>query len=256
MSKLDDVQSFIDLSRHVTEPSQLHWLMQDITREMKFDHFALVHHVDLRPNGTMANHVLTEDYVALSDYPQAWMDQYINDDIVSDDPVLLAAQRTNVGFGWDQLGDFITITASHRQLIERTRKAGIADGFTVPANVPGELNGSCNFAVSPAHAAPRQNYTMAQLVGSFAFQAARTLVARMRNIPDQKPVKLAHRELECIVLVARGKSDWEIGRILGLSEATVTTYVKRARERYGVSSRIQVVLRALYEGTIPFSELF
>jgi len=256
MTKLHDVQTFIDLSRNVTEPNQLHWLMQDITREMRFDYFALVHHVDLRPVGTLSKHVVTEDYIALSDYPQAWMDQYINDDIVSDDPVLLAAQRTNVGFGWDQIGNYITITSAHRQLIDKTRKAGIVDGFTVPANVPGELNGSCNFAVGPQRNAPQENYNMAQLVGSFAFQAARSLVAMMRNIPDQAPVKLAHRELECIVLVARGKSDWEIGRILGISETTVTTYVKRARERYGVSSRIQVVLRALYEGLIPFSELF
>lgn len=256
MSKLDDVQSFIDLSRNVTDSNQLYLLMQGIAREMKFDHFALVHHVDLRPMGTITRPIVTQDFVALSDYPQAWMDQYINDDIVSDDPVLLAAQRTNVGFGWDQIGEFITITPAHRNLVEKTRKAGIVDGFTVPANVPGELNGSCNFAMGPGRDAPVQNYKMAQLVGSFAFQAARNLVARMRDIPEQKPVKLSHRELECIVLVAHGKSDWEIGQILGLSESTVTTYIKRARERYGVSSRIQVVLRTLYEGMIPFSELF
>jgi LuxR family quorum-sensing system transcriptional regulator CciR len=96
---------------------------------------------------------------------------------------------------------------------------------------------------------------MAQLVGSFAFQAARTLVAKMRELPDRPPVKLTQRQLECIALVARGKSDWEIGKILGLSEATVTTYVKHARERYDVPTRIQVVLRALYEGSIPFSEI-
>ena len=256
MSKLHDVQAFIDHSRQVRVPGDLHRLMHDVTREMKFDHFALVHHVDLRPLGTLVDHVVTEDFVALSDYPQAWVDQYISDDIVSNDPVLLAAQRSAVGFGWDQIGELITITAAHRKVTERTREAGILDGFTVPANVPGELNGSCNFAVGPGHAVPRHNFTMAQLVGSFAFQAARTLVARMRAIPDQAPVKLAQRELECIVLVARGKTDWEIGRILGLSEATVTTYVKRARERYDVPTRIQAVLRALYDGAIPFSELF
>lgn len=256
MSKLRDVQTFIEQSRQVESPAVLHDLMQDISREMRFDHFALVHHVDLRPLGTLANHLVTEDFVALSDYPQVWVDQYINDDIVSNDPVLLAAQRSAVGFAWDQVGDFITITQAHRDITERTRQAGLTNGFTVPANVPGELNGSCNFAVGAGHDVPSENFPMAQLVGSFAFQAARTLVARMRDIPDRPPVRLAQRELECIVLVARGKSDWEIGRILGLSEATVATYVKRARERYDVPSRIQVVLRAVYEGSIPFSELF
>jgi LuxR family transcriptional regulator, quorum-sensing system regulator CciR len=59
-----------------------------------------------------------------------------------------------------------------------------------------------------------------------------------------------------VVLAARGKSDWEIARILGLSEATVSTYFKHVRERYHVSTRMQAVLRALYEGAIPFSEIF
>ena len=256
MSKLQDVQTFIDLSRGVRTPGDLHCLMQDITREMAFDHFALVHHVDLRPIGTLVDHVVTEDFVALSDYPQAWVDQYINDDIVSNDPVLLAAQRSAVGFGWDQVGDLITVTTAHRDLTERTRRAGIVDGFTVPANVPGEPNGSCNFAMGTGRAVRRGSFPMAQLVGAFAFQAARTLVTAMRRLPDQAPVKLTQRQLECIALVARGKSDWEIAKILGLSQSTVTTYIQTARERYDVSTRIQVVLRALYDGSLPFSEVF
>src|SRR5947209_2373454 len=136
MSKLRDVETFIERSRQVAAPSDLHELMQAITCEMQFDYFALVHHVDLRHLGTLVNHVVTDDFVALSTYPQAWVDQYISQDVVSNDPVLLASQRTNVGFGWEQIGEYITITAAHREITERTRKAGIMDGFTVPANVP------------------------------------------------------------------------------------------------------------------------
>jgi LuxR family quorum-sensing system transcriptional regulator CciR len=78
----------------------------------------------------------------------------------------------------------------------------------------------------------------------------------MRSLPQNATAHLTHRQLECIVLVARGKSDWEISKILGLSEHTVKDYIKEARERYDVPTRIQVVMRALYDGAIPFSELF
>ena len=256
MGRLNDVQTFIDRSRLTEKPAQLFGLLAAIAGEMQFDHFALVHHVDLRPRGTLHEHAISKDFIALSNYPQAWVDQYISDEIVSNDPVLLASQRTNVGFGWDQVPQMITVTAAHRDITERTRKAGICDGFTVPANIPGQLNGSCNFAVGPARGVPRQNFPMAQLIGSFAFEAANKLVARMRDGPADEPVRLTQRQLECIVLVARGKSDWEIGQILGLSPATVTAYMQDARERYDVPKRIQVVLRALYDGTVPFSELF
>ena len=169
--------------------------------------------------------------------------------------MLLASQRTNVGFCWDQLPELIALTPTHLQIIDRTRKAGLSAGFTVPANIPGELNGSCNFACGYGHEAPRANFAMAQLVGSFAFQAARGLVARMRGIPSSPPVRLTDRQLECIVLVGRGKTDWEIGKILGIAEETVKQHLADARLRYDVTKRVQVVIRALYDGMIPLSEL-
>jgi DNA-binding CsgD family transcriptional regulator len=48
------------------------------------------------------------------------------------------------------------------------------------------------------------------------------------------PASLCPRQVECIALVAQGKSDWEIGQILGLSRDTVHEYVESARRRYGV----------------------
>lgn len=255
MSSLEDVQGFIDQSRRVASPEELHALLQAITREMGFDHFALVHHVDLRPMGTLVDHLVTDDFVILSDYPQFWVDQYISDAIVTNDPVLIASQRMNVGFAWETVPDLIKLTPSQREVTERTHRAGLINGFTVPANVPGELNGSCNFAISTGHEMPRKNLPMAQLVGSFAFQSARELVARLRKMRDFEPPRLSQRQLECIILVARGKTDWEIGKILGISEETVKWHLKDARERYDVPKRVQVVLRALFDGQIPLTEL-
>lgn len=255
MSRISDVQRFIDESRKTNTPADLHRLMQSISQEMGFDHFALVHHVDLRPFGGVVDKMVTDDFVVLTDYPQFWVDQYVSDAIVTDDPVLIASQRMNIGFEWNTVPDLISLTSRQRAIIERTQQAGLINGFTVPANVPGELNGSCNFAVAVGHEVDRSNFHMAQLVGSFAFQAARDLVARVRNLEGFSPPKLTDRQLECIVLVARGKTDWEIGKILGISEETVKMHLRNAREAYGVSKRVQVVLRTLFNGQVPLTEL-
>ena len=255
MTQLSDVQVFIDRSREAKTSDELHGLLQEISREMGFDYFALLHHVDLRKYNPQNGRVITSEFIALSDYPQHWVDQYVSNEVVNLDPVLLASQRTNVGFGWDQIPGLISFTEAHRQIVEATRHAGIGDGFTVPANVPGELSGSCNFAVKTGGQAPRGNFSMAQLVGSFAFQAARNIVARSRGMLPFARVELTERQLECVVLVARGKSDWEIGKILNISEETVKQHIANARERYDVPKRMQVVLRALYDGLVPLSEL-
>ena len=93
---------------------------------------------------------------------------------------------------------------------------------------------------------------MAQLVGAFAYEAARRL-RRARGLPSS-PVPLTQRQIDCVLLVARGKSDWEISRILGIAEDTVTEHLDAARGRYGVSRRGQLVVRALYDGWFSLTD--
>ena len=52
-----------------------------------------------------------------------------------------------------------------------------------------------------------------------------------------------------------GKTDWEIGRILGIAEATAHEHIEAARRRYGVGKRTQLVIRALFDGQITFSDI-
>jgi len=59
-----------------------------------------------------------------------------------------------------------------------------------------------------------------------------------------------------VLWVARGKGDWEIGRILGVSEETVARHVKQACARYGVNKRTLLAIRTLFDGTLTFSDIF
>jgi len=55
--------------------------------------------------------------------------------------------------------------------------------------------------------------------------------------------------------VARGKSDWEISRILGIQHETVVRHLKLARERYGVPKRAMLAVHALFDGSISFTDV-
>jgi LuxR family quorum-sensing system transcriptional regulator CciR len=54
---------------------------------------------------------------------------------------------------------------------------------------------------------------------------------------------------------ARGKSDWEIARILGVGHETVIQHLKQARERYGVGKRTLLAVHALFDGTLAFVDV-
>jgi DNA-binding CsgD family transcriptional regulator len=78
----------------------------------------------------------------------------------------------------------------------------------------------------------------------------RTIETRARERGSLSP-----RERECLELVARGKSDWAIGRILRISQHTVHRHIESAKRRLGVSTRIQAIVYALYDRQISLVEL-
>jgi LuxR family quorum-sensing system transcriptional regulator CciR len=74
--------------------------------------------------------------------------------------------------------------------------------------------------------------------------------------PAAASAPLTERQRECLVWVARGKTDWEIARILGVAHHTVVMHLKHARERYGGSKRTSLVAQALYDTSISFPDIF
>jgi DNA-binding NarL/FixJ family response regulator len=64
---------------------------------------------------------------------------------------------------------------------------------------------------------------------------------------------LTEREIEVLDLLARGHSDADIGRRMGISARTVAFHVAEARERLGAATRIQAVLAAIRDGWLPLS---
>lgn len=255
MNDFSDVQLFVEKANCAADPQDLETLLADVTRDMGFDFYALIHHVDLSAYSADLQHMTDGGLLALTNYPESWVEAYLARNIVANDPVLLASQRTSVGFIWEDMGRLIKVTPVHRAITEDTRRAGLAQGFTVPAHIPGEAYGSCNFAVRTGRSLPVRNLPFAQLIGAFAFEAARKLLLRTQPTRRAPAGQLSDRQLQCLALVARGKTDWEIGKILGISEETVKRHLARSRAHYDVPKRIQVVTRAIFEGQLILSDV-
>ena len=67
--------------------------------------------------------------------------------------------------------------------------------------------------------------------------------------------QLTPRQLQCLVLVAQGRSDRQIGKTLRISEQTVHKHVEAAKKRYRVRTRIQLVVRALVARRITMAQI-
>lgn len=222
--------------------------MVNATQEMGFQNFALTHHVD-------GHTILGSSAIRLHNYPQAWVEHYDRQSLVFCDPVHRASHLTNLGFEWSRLGEMIAMTDWDREMLRLGREQGIADGFTVPANIPDEARGSVSFVVQTGHVLPLVMLYLAKTVGDYAFEAARRLLlARHRHTSVVLP-QLTDRQRDCVLWVARGKTDEEIAIILSISRNTVTEHIAQAYLRYGVNKRPLLVIRTVFDGTLTIPEI-
>lgn len=206
--------------------------------------FALTHHVDFA-NGT-------ERGIRLHNYPPSWEAWFDARKLGPKDPIHRASHATAAIFDWREIERLLALTPLDRRVLTQAAAHGIGHGLTVPAHVPGELRGSCSFATRQGEALADDVLPLAQIAGTFAFEAARRLVD---PAPTAGLAQLTSRQLECIVWVARGKTDWEISRILNVSSATVTEHLRNARDRCDAPTRARLAVRALVDGAISYADV-
>jgi LuxR family quorum sensing-dependent transcriptional regulator len=63
-------------------------------------------------------------------------------------------------------------------------------------------------------------------------------------------IPLSKREREALQWAAEGKTEWEIGAILGLSEHTAEKFIRSARAKLHAGNRTHAVARAIRLGLI------
>jgi len=98
-------------------------------------------------------------------------------------------------------------------------------------------------------------HTLAAGEALIAPAITKRLIERFASIsppPDRAAAfeELTPRELEVLVLIARGRSNREIAGELVLSEATVKTHVKRILAKLGVRDRVHAVVLAYECGLV------
>jgi LuxR family quorum-sensing system transcriptional regulator CciR len=250
MSAFGDVDDFVKSAKGLSRMDELASLLADAVETLGFDYVALMHHVTTPERARWAVQVI--------DYPDAWRALIRQRGYLAEDPVLTHCQSSAAAFLWSELPSRFAMSRRQHEILQSAMACGLAEGFTVPLNIPGEFIGSCSFGLAPGREAPRRALPAAQYVGCFAFEAARR-IQRTDALLDAEHGAAGHRltprQFDCVVLVAQGKSDWDIAQLLGLAADTVHEHIEAAKRRYGVATRTQLVVRTLFDSQITFADI-
>lgn len=240
---METVAAFAMRLREVATVSEVDDILSEACDGLGFAYHALVHHGDL------ANPPAR--FLFLQNYPAGWVETYTRKHLYRDDPAQRLAGIRPGSFAWEELPRLAPLSSRERGVLKACHEAGLGEGFTVPLHAYGARAASCSFATEPGVALPREKLLAAELIAHVAFSVLFDMCHSPKGRP---PIGLAPRERECLALAAQGKTDWEIGVIIGLAEETVTGYLKSARRRFGVATRTQLVVAALAHGLLGWDE--
>lgn len=235
----------IDGLRGVTDLQGLTSIMEGVAAEIGCRFWALVHHDDLA--------VPRPGLVNLKNYPEQVVRRLADNHRFRRDPVLRGCIFADSAFVWSDLPSIISFDRTDNAAFQFGAQWGLNEGISVPSVLLGDRLGSCTFAGMKRPETARNLLGFVQMVGIFAFQAAR----RLNGIPGQpkRLPRLHPRPRDCVALAGRGYSNKQIARALGLTPRTVDGYMTEARRLFDAHDRTELVVAAVLAGEIDLHEL-
>jgi DNA-binding CsgD family transcriptional regulator len=189
------------------------------------------------------------EFISVDNTPQAYADAFRDTVVMRRDPVMQHCRKQSVPIIWDQQ----TYTGQGLgELWEQQAQFGFNTGIAMALHLPEGRHfvlGVDRDKPLPADAAELQRVVAdLQLFAVHAQEAALRLLVPEPMRPE-KPA-LTPRELEALHWTMEGKTAWEVGAILGISERTAVLHVNNAMHKLGCVSKHAAVLKALRLGLI------
>jgi DNA-binding CsgD family transcriptional regulator len=176
----------------------------------------------------------------ISTYSTFWTSHYLGQNYERIDPVIRRAASATEPFAWGHDVKTKILTPRQTEFFDEARQFGIAHGFTVPIHGSDGRFAAVTFATDQRRPRFRksveQNATALQLMAMY-FHAH---VQRSQSL-GTVPCTLSCREHECLAWASKGKSAWEIGKILGISRRTAAFHLDNAKAKLGVHSITEAV---------------
>ncbi|MFN3233080.1 MAG: LuxR family transcriptional regulator [Alphaproteobacteria bacterium] len=237
---LEIVQEFIDESRQAPDQANLEVLFESAVGQLGFDGFAAWTISD--PNSPPA------DAVWVSRYPREWADYYIDQTLFNVDPTVHMATVSNVPFRWSDLVKSNGLSRAQRDFLLEAADAGMGIGVSVPIHMHAAAPGTVGVSGPLDDMRPEAMHSV-HLMSVYLYEAARRFSIEASGGRLSQPT-LTARECECLKWAAIGKTDWEIGEILGISQSTAHFHIEKAKKKFGVSTRTQAVVQAVVTNQI------
>jgi LuxR family quorum sensing-dependent transcriptional regulator len=180
----------------------------------------------------------------LNVWPKGWLEQYQKSNFHAHDPVAIFLRTQTRAFKWseapirgdDRLAKSVMTIASTDYFMRH--------GLGVPLHGLNGYQAGISFAGSEVENVKEADAAV-QIIGIYAFNR----LAHLKCV-SRKTRILSEREREVLSWTAAGKTAWDTGGILKITEDTVNKHMTSAMRKLNVFSRAQAVAESIRRGEI------
>lgn len=233
-----DIVSVINCLEESTTENDLFKKLTDFTSSLGFEHATL----GLITNPTSINDSISK--YGLSNFPEEFNQKWVDENYIIHDPVIRYALLSNTVFDWKLANEHATRFG--KKIYAELSDFSIVDGICIPIQVGHFPKGM----ISVSHKNPNfstNDLTNLQLVCIHAY----TKYLKLTNVCMAKEViELTKREVDVLHYVASGKTNWEIGKILDISEDGVKKHMHNITNKLDAANRTHAVTIGMRSGQI------
>lgn len=173
-----------------------------------------------------------------------WKERYTKRGYAKIDPSVLMMFETEKPFTWSEACEIFKTPEGERLQGENAEHTGAREGLVIPIH---DRMGETSAVIlsGPDLDLNAEVRPVLHLVAVYFNSVGRDL---MGEGPLDDDCPLTERQRECLRWVMDGKSDWEIGEILSISQRTAHNHIEAAKRLLQVGTRTQAVVHAWRRG--------
>lgn len=184
----------------------------------------------------------------MRNYPEDWMKYYFEKGFDKIDPVLIYSLSHNDAFYWDDISKNMKLTRQQATCLNYGREAGLYNGMCVPMRGPDNQMAGIGLATSEKTDAFDGKIDLINAYSNHFYIAYK----RLKKLPSVRVdnIALSPREREIVLWMCKGKTEAEIGMILGLSANTVSSHFKSIFKKLNVHNKVMAAVVAITKGLV------
>jgi len=180
----------------------------------------------------------------VSNFPEEFTKRWFDENLIIHDPITRYASKARNVFTWEQArlhaGKF------GQKMLREAQEMDLLNGLGIPVVIPRMPVG----LITISHPNPEFSSKELLQIELLSIHAYSHFLDISNVLPSRERLALTDRETEILHYVAGGRTNWEIGAILGISEETVRVHTKNIMKKLNATNRAHSVTIALNDGAI------